>query len=128
MEPLRLRLSADPSRLAGFDNKAGLEQARSRLSQIRDDVVLTHVEHLAHDAIGIVFLIVPTVGADDIDDIAADLREALDIGPGTSELISSEAGDGYVKGVRGIGGQSAVCPACGLGGGRHLPGCPRDVS
>lgn len=131
MGPLRFRLSADPARLAGFDSEAGLEQAQSRLGQTRDDVVLTHVEQIAPDAIGVVFLVAPTVRADEIDDIAVDLRAALGIGPGTNQ-----AEDAYAEGVRGvpgesaqaIGGESAVCRSCGLSGGRHLPDCPLDPS
>jgi hypothetical protein len=125
MTPLRLRLSADASRLAGFDTEAGLEQARSRLRLTRDDVVLTHVEQLATDAIGVVFLVTPAFRADEIDDIATDLRAALGIGLGTNELVSSEVADTYAAGVRGIGGESAVCSSCGLSGGRHLADCPR---
>lgn len=122
MAPLRLRLSADPSRLARLNSEAGLEQARSRLRQTRDDVVLTHVEQLAPDVIGVVLLVAPTVRADEIDDIAMDLRAALGIGPGTNET-----GDASVGGVRGIGGESTVCRKCGIPGGRHLPECPRAV-
>jgi len=128
MARLRLRLLADPSRLAGFDSKAALELARPRLRQARDDAELAHVEQLAPDAVGVVLLVAPAVGADDIDEIAKDLRAALGIGPGPHELILNEAADPYVHRVRGIKGESTACPSCGLGGGRHLPGCPRAAA
>jgi hypothetical protein len=122
MAPVRLRLSADPSRLDTFGSEIGLGRAQSRLRQSLDDVVLTHVERLAPGVIGVVLLVERTVRPDEVDDIAADLRSALGIGPGRNELISDES-----QRVRGIGGESAVCGACGLGGGRHVPGCPRAV-
>jgi hypothetical protein len=131
MPALRLRLSAEPGELAEFDGQARLEQAQPRLRQVRHDVLVTHVEQLAPDAVGVVLFVEELVltGAE-VDDLAAELRTALGIGAGTNELVSDDIHDPYViRGGpgKGIIGEDSVCPSCGLPGGRHVPGCPRDV-
>ena len=82
---------------------------------------LTHVEQLAPDAVGVVFLAAADADGDEIDDIAAELPTALGIGPGTNQRVSRNErhvtdDEDFIGGVvRGIGGESAMCSACGLG-------------
>ncbi len=121
MTPRRLQLWADPSRLAGFDGETALEHATVCLRQQRDDVELTQIKQLSPDSIGVVLLVAPTVRREDEDDIAAALREILEIGPGHDVWIPDERGE-----VRGISGQGRSCPECGGSDGSHLPGCPRS--
>jgi hypothetical protein len=119
--PRRLRLQADPGRLAGFDGETVLEDARTRLGQLRDDVELTHIEWLSSDSIGVVLLTEPTVRGEDIAEIVTHLREILEIGPGPGEWLPADVGK-----VRGIGGEGPTCPDCWAPDGSHVPGCPRE--
>jgi hypothetical protein len=126
MARLRLHLRADPSELASFDGEAALERARARLRDSRDDVQVTYVELLSPNAVGVVLLTGP-VSVEDIDDIAANLRAALEIEPGFNRLMpdSLEGVRGIGGGEsRGVGGEETECPACGIPGGGHLRGCP----
>jgi hypothetical protein len=118
MERRRLRLSAPAGRLAGFDGQAALGLARSRLSQLRNDVELTDVEKIAPDAVGVSLRIAPPVSD---DDIAADLRAVLEIGPGGHEVVDAT---GLLWGGlhKAIGGEEDVC-SCGGVGGFHFPDC-----
>jgi hypothetical protein len=121
MTPLRLRLWAESAELTGFDAETALDSARTRLADLRGDVELTHVERLSPDSIGVVLLAAPTIAADALGGIVADLRAALEIGPGLYVPIPSDPGA-----VRGIGGQGRTCPDCGATDGSHLLGCPRS--
>jgi hypothetical protein len=119
--PLRLRLWADPSQLAGFDREIVLPNARMHLREQRADVELADIELTSADSIDVVLHAAPTVGLDDLDEIATDLRAFLGIGPGPYAPIRDQPGA-----FRGIGGQGRTCPDCRASDGSHLLGCPRS--
>lgn len=121
MTPRRLRLWGDPGLLAGFDADSVTAEARRRLRGLRDDVELVHVSQQSPDSIGVVLLAAPSVRDEDIDEIAAVLREALGIGLGVDELLPEQ-----VEEIRGIGGEGRTCRGCGAPDGTHVPGCPAE--
>jgi hypothetical protein len=121
MTPIRLRLWADPGQLAGFDGEIALENAQAHLRELRDDVELTDIDLVSPDSIEVVLLRAPTVGIEDIDQIATDLRAFLGVGDGPYVVVPDDHGA-----VRGIGGQGRTCPDCRRSDGRHTPGCPRS--
>jgi hypothetical protein len=126
----RLELRADPSRLTSFDGPTVVEDAQTRLRQLREDVELTRLELLSPESIGVVLLVEPTVSDEDIVEIAARLREILGIGPGIDEEvpdgIGAIRGDFWEEAPRNIGPEGSTCPVCrGLDGG-HVPGCPEE--
>lgn len=115
MEPRRIRLFADPERLAGFSSDAVLTRAQAELRQRRDDVELRDVERLGTDSV-LVALVLPSAVRD--EDIEADLRTVLGIGPGRSERGPD------TDTVRGMSGSpTRACPRCGYLDGRHSPDC-----
>jgi hypothetical protein len=121
MTPRRLRLWSDPELLSGFDADSAAAEARRRLRGLRDDIELMHVSQQSPDSIGVVLLVAPSVRGEDIDEIAAVLREALGIGAGVDELLPERAEE-----VRGIGGEGRTCRSCGAPDGSHVPGCPEE--
>lgn len=118
----RLQLWGDPERLAGFDPGIALDQARQRLGELRVDVEVTHIEQPAPDSVRIVLLAEPSVTEADLNDIAAALREILNLGAG-AEVVLPEGGR---EEVRGIGGPGEACPGCRQTDGTHRRGCPYE--
>jgi hypothetical protein len=116
VERRRIRLFADPGRLAGFSSDVALAQAREELRQRRDDVELRDIAQLGADSVVVALLLPPSIPD---DEIAADLRSALGIGPGRYERVG-----GPVRGVP--TDPPAACPGCGRSEGRHAPGCRFD--
>lgn len=109
----RVRLSADPARLADLDVTAAMENARPELAE--SGVELTDVETGTSDAVKVAFIIPATMS---LDDAVHRVRAALDIGPGGHEELDEMGRIGY------IGGRGYVCPRCGGQDGQHFPGCP----
>jgi len=120
MTPRRLRLWGEPGHLARVDENA-LDEARSRLRELRDDVELADIDQRAAGSIDIILLVPASFPSDDIGEIATFLRGALGIGPGPHALIGGDIGE-----VRGIGGEGRTCPRCHGSDGSHVPGCPND--
>jgi hypothetical protein len=118
MTPRRLRLWGEPAELARIDETA-LDEARSRLRRLRDDVELTDIDQRAAESIDIFLLVPASFRSSDIGEIATILRAILGIGPGPHALIGDDTGQ-----IRGIGGEGRTCPRCHGSDGAHVPGCP----
>jgi hypothetical protein len=121
MTERRLRLWADPGRLTGFNPDTAWRAAGLRLRELGYDVELTHIERLP-DSVGVILLVGPSVTAADLDEIAAALRETLDIGAGSDALLPEDEGGA----VRGMPSAGRRCSLCELPDGRHVPGCPNE--
>jgi hypothetical protein len=121
MTERRLRLRGDPGRLTGFNADTAERAAGRRLRELGYDVELTHIEQFP-DSVGVILLVGPSVTVAHLDEIAAALRETLDIGPGPDLLLAE---DGREQ-VRGMPSAGRLCPDCELPDGRHVPGCPKS--
>lgn len=115
MEPRRIRLFADPERLAEFSPDTVLARARAQLRQRRDGVELRDVVRVGTDSV-LVALVMPRSVRD--EEIETDLRAVLGIGPGGYE------GGPDTDTLRGMSGNpTRACPLCGYMDGRHSPDC-----
>lgn len=115
VEARRIRLFADPERLAEFARDDVVARAQAELRQRRDDIELRDVVRLGSDSV-LVAVVLPLSVRD--EDIEADLRTVLGIGPGRSGRGPD------TDAMRGMSSRpTAACRECGYMDGRHSPGC-----
>lgn len=118
--PRRLRLWGEPGQLASIDENS-LDEARRRLRGFRGDIELADIDQRTAGSIDVIIVVPASFRSDDLGEIAATLRAALEIGDGPSSLIGDDTGE-----IRAIGGEGRTCPRCHGSDGAHVPGCPND--
>lgn len=118
--PRRLRLWGEPGQLASIDENS-LDEARRRLRGFRGDIELADIDQRTAGSIDVIIVVPASFRSDDLGEIAATLRAALEIGDGPSALIGDDTGE-----IRAIGGEGRTCPRCHGSDGAHVPGCPND--